>query len=176
MIASCTGCYNIISLNLRILDLEKENYQKSIDFTIFPWPTVGQPSNLPFRLYLIFFDLHQQRRKRQVWEQVELRRPLIFRRHRGISEGSWKERGVNMVEEPFDGLAVGAVAEFPGELEDASGAERGNSDSETSSVYLGVSVLLPCGGGGCRSWIWWTELKRIAGGWLKMVHSLLSSL
>lgn len=77
-----------------------------------------------------------------------------------------------MVEEPFDGLAVGAVAEFPGELEDASGAERGNSDSQTSSVDLGVAAFLLWRRGGCRSWIRGTQSKRFVVRWLEMIHCL----
>lgn len=49
-----------------------------------------------------------------------------------------------MAEEPLDGLAVGAVTEFSGELEDPGGAESRHADAPSAAVDLGVAVL---GGG-----------------------------
>lgn len=52
-----------------------------------------------------------------------------------------------MAEEPLDSLAVGAVAEFAGQLEYPGGAEWRHTDAAASAVDLGVAVLGGSGGG-----------------------------
>lgn len=52
------------------------------------------------------------------------------------------------MEEPLDGLAVGFVAQFSGELENPSGAGGWHSNSATATVDFGVAVLGGSLGGG----------------------------
>lgn len=60
----------------------------------------------------------------------------------GSRPGGGDDGGFGLLEEPLDGLAVGFVAELPGELEDARGAEGGHADPTAAAVHLGVAVVL----------------------------------
>ncbi|VFQ90527.1 unnamed protein product [Cuscuta campestris] len=74
----------------------------------------------------------------------------------GPGTGGGDDGGLGLLEEPLDGLAVGLVAEFAGELEDPGGAEGGHADSPATAVDLLVPVfvgapldeMLLIGGGG----------------------------
>lgn len=56
------------------------------------------------------------------------------------STGSGYDGGLRLSEQPLDGLAVGAVPEFTGELEDSGGAERRHADSAASAVHLCMTI------------------------------------
>lgn len=60
----------------------------------------------------------------------------------GAGAGGGDDGGLGLVEEPLDGLAVGLVAQFAGELEDAGGAEGGHADSAAAAVHFLVAVLV----------------------------------
>jgi hypothetical protein len=58
------------------------------------------------------------------------------------AEASGGDHGrLGLLEQSLDGLAVKLVTQFEGELEDPRGAECRHSDTATSAVDLGVSVL-----------------------------------
>lgn len=53
-----------------------------------------------------------------------------------------------MAEEPLYGLAVGAVTQFPRELENPGGAEGWHPDAAAAPVYLRVAILARRGADG----------------------------
>jgi len=68
----------------------------------------------------------------------------------GTGSGGGDDGGLGLLEEPLDGLAVGLMAQFSGELENPSGAGGRHSNSAAAAVDFGVPVLggsLRVGGG-----------------------------
>lgn len=59
----------------------------------------------------------------------------------GAGAGGGDDGRLGLLEEPLDGLAVGLVAQFTGELEDTGGAGGGHADAATAAVDLGVAVF-----------------------------------
>ncbi|KAJ6831761.1 transcription factor TCP14 [Iris pallida] len=59
----------------------------------------------------------------------------------GAGAGGGDDGGLRLLEEPLDGLPVGLVAELPGELEDAGGAEGRHAYAPPAALDLGVPVL-----------------------------------
>jgi len=59
----------------------------------------------------------------------------------GAGSGGGDDGGLGLLEEPLDGLAIGLVAQFSGQLENPSGAGGGHSNSAAAAVDFGVPVL-----------------------------------
>lgn len=55
--------------------------------------------------------------------------------------GGGDHRGLGLLEQPLDGLAVGLVAKLSGQLENPSCARRRHSDPTAPAVDLSVPVL-----------------------------------
>ena len=72
----------------------------------------------------------------------------------GAGPGGGDDGGLGLLEEPLDGLSVGLVTQFPGQLENPSSTGGGHSDSAAAAVNLGMPVLGGSlggvGGGGGR--------------------------
>lgn len=47
-----------------------------------------------------------------------------------------------MMQKPLNGLAVGFMAEFSGQLEDSGGAESGHANPPAAAVNFGVAVFV----------------------------------
>ncbi|PON60337.1 hypothetical protein PanWU01x14_153230, partial [Parasponia andersonii] len=62
--------------------------------------------------------------------------------------GGGDDGGLSLAEEPLDGLAVGSVAELPGQLEDTGRAHGRHPNPAASPVHLGVAVPRSGSGGG----------------------------
>lgn len=87
---------------------------------------------------------------------VNLRRFLVGETGRSnAGSGGGDDGRLGLAEEPFDGLAVGFVAEFSGELEDTCGADDGHADSAAAAVHFAVAVF--------GRWFFWSV--RVCG-WL----------
>jgi len=59
----------------------------------------------------------------------------------GAGSGGGDDGGLGLLEEPLDGLAVGLVAQFSGQLENPGGAGGGHSNSAAAAVDFGMPVL-----------------------------------
>ena len=71
----------------------------------------------------------------------------------GAGSGGGDDGRLRLVEEPLDGLAVGLVAQFSGQLEDPGGAQDGHADAAPPAIHLGVPVFRGLFGNfvsGCR--------------------------
>lgn len=65
----------------------------------------------------------------------------------GPSSRGGDDGGFSLLQKPLDGLAVGFVAQFPGQLKDPSGTGGRHSNATPTAVNLGVAVL-----GGSLDW------------------------